>query len=291
MNPVLLVQFIHPTDRLPIEPKIKFYQTGKLSAGENSMDLTRRNPVTIRFALLLAVIAGTFGSGLSAQALSSQQSDTCEPKAGWIWTIGSSQPEAAQQAEATLRKLGIESAVLATDYGEKDSCGNFEPFSTDFTVTLKNDSRLGQPSNQRSEVANTIRAALLQFGKPQLGNVRIDFGDGAAKSYPSSLGAENPTENAALAPDSSLNVSASLNKKVLLLVFDPILSNGQDLNTYMGWPAYSTLVQGIVNSFQSASHGQLQYTIAQTQIVSNEWPVKIDGFRYTQATYLDVMQS
>jgi hypothetical protein len=112
-----------------------------------------------------------------------------------------------------------------------------------------------------------------------------------AKSYPSTLGAETPTENSALAPASPLNVSASLNKKVFLLVFDPILGSGQDLNTYMGWPAYSTLVQGIVNSFQSASHGQLQYTIAQTQVVSNEWPVKIDGFRYTEATYLGVMQN
>src|SRR5690349_4981265 len=249
------------------------------------MDLTCRNSLIIRFVLLLAVIGGTFGMGSPAQALPASQSDACEPNTGWVWTSGSPQPEAAQQAEVTLRKSGIEAAVTAMDYGEKDSCGNFEPFSTDFTVTLKNNPNPKEPSSKRADVADNIRAALLPFGRPQLGNVRIDFGDGRAKSYPSSLSAETPKENTALAPDSSLSVNASLNKKVFLLVFDPVLSNGQDLNTYMGWPAYSTLVQGIVNSFQSASHGQLQYTIAQTQVVSNEWPVKIEGFRYIQATY------
>src|SRR5689334_14900109 len=140
------------------------------------MDLTCRNPLIVRFVLLLSVIAGTFGTSLPAQALSSQQSDPCEPNTDWIWTIGFPQPEAAQKAEAALRKLGIEAAVLATDYGEKDSCGNFEPFSTDFTITLKNNSSLRQSSDQRSEVADNIRAALLPFGKPQVGNVRIDFG-------------------------------------------------------------------------------------------------------------------
>src|SRR4030095_9278760 len=85
-------------------------------------------------------------------------------------------------------------------------------------------------------------------------------------------------------------LTETTNKKVFLLVFNPILSNGQDLNTYMGWTPYATLVQGIIASFQTASQGQLQYTVVETQVVANEWPVKIDGFRYTETTYLDVMQ-
>ena len=139
------------------------------------------------------------------------------------------------------------------------------------------------------ELRSSIPATLLQLGKPEAGNVRIDFGDGAAKSYPSSLSAQNTAETLTLTSEASSNLTASLNKKVFLLVFDPSLSSGQDLNSYMG-SAYSTLVQGIVDLFQSASHGQLQYTIAQTQVVTNEWPAKIDGFRYTELTYLQVMQ-
>src|SRR6185436_5906946 len=215
----------------------------------------------------------------------------CDLDTGWVWTNGPVRPEIAQQAELALKKNGIESTVAAHDFGEMDACGNFEPFSTDFVVTLKNDPNRRQSPNAQSEMAESIRAALLPFGKPQLGNIRIDSGSGAAKSYTSPLDEQALTTNIAPMSGASLNAEAPLNKKVLLLVFDPTMSNGQDLNTYMGWPAYSTLVQGIIDSFQSASHGQLQYTIADTHVVSNEWPVKVDGFRYTEATYLAVMQN
>jgi len=255
------------------------------------MYLTRQNSLIIRFALLLAFLGGTFGVSSPGQALPAPQPDTCEAGTSWVWASGSSRPDIAQQAELALKKEGVDAAIVASDFGETDSCGNFEVFSTDFIVTFKNNSNpKGSPKSQ-SEVANSIRAALLPFGEPQVGNVRIDFGDGVAKSYPSSLNVQNTAESLAVTSDfSSSSVSATFNKKVFLLVYDPILSSGQDLNTYMGWPAYSTLVQGIIDSFLNASHGQLQYTIAQSQVVTDEWPVKIDGFRYTEETYLQVMQ-
>jgi hypothetical protein len=231
-----------------------------------------------------------FGMGSPVQALPAPQSEPCEPGTSWVWTNGSSRPDIAQQAESALKNAGFEAVVAASDFGEIDSCGNFEAFSTDFTVTLKNNSNLKQSPKAQLGTADSIRATLLPFGKPGAGNVRIDFGDGAAKSYPSSLDVQKTPETLAVTSDFFAGATASLNKKVFLLVFDPTLSNGQDLNPYMGWPAYSTLVQGIVDTFQSASHGQLLYTIAQTQVVTNEWPVKIDGFRYTESTYLQVMQ-
>lgn len=253
------------------------------------MYLTRQSSLIIRFALLLAFLGGTFGVSSPGQALPAPQSDTCEPGTGWVWTRGPSRPDVAQKAELALKKEGIESVVVATDYGEKDSCGNFELFGTDFTVTLKNNSNLKLSSEVQSEIADRIRAALLPVGEPQLGNVRIDFGSGVAKSYTDSADVQNPAASLAVTSDSSSTASASLNKKVFLLVYDPTLINGQDLNTYMGWPAYMSLVQGVISSFQTASQGQLQYTIAQ-QVVANEWPVKIDGFRYTETTYFQVWQ-
>src|SRR5215216_6425385 len=180
--------------------------------------------------------------------------------------------------------------VVATEYGEKDSCGTFELFSTDFTVILKKNSSLKQSPQAQSDLADNIRAALAPLGGPQVGNVRIDPGDGTAQSYPSSSSVQNAPEQLAVTSGVSASASAAFNRKVFLLVFNPTLNSGQSLNTYMGWPNYSTLVQGIVDSFLSASHGQLQYTIAQSQVVTNEWPVKIDGFRYTETTYLQVMQ-
>jgi hypothetical protein len=56
----------------------------------------------------------------------------------------------------------------------------------------------------------------------------------------------------------------------------------------MGWTSYETLVQNIINSFNLTSHGQLQYGVAFTYVTSStsEWPVKIDGFRYTESEYI-----
>src|SRR6185503_11017237 len=59
-------------------------------------------------------------------------SDNCYPGTGWVWTAGPEQPETAQQAELSMAKEGIEATVRAFGFGEKDSCGDFELFATDF---------------------------------------------------------------------------------------------------------------------------------------------------------------
>ncbi|HXQ35468.1 MAG TPA: hypothetical protein VN843_15730, partial [Anaerolineales bacterium] len=265
------------------------------------MFFNNRKLLVLNLALVPTMFVGMFGAGLTNRALAAPQSQesslntaevaACDPGTGWVWGNGPLRSDIAQQAESALRQKGIESIVVAKDYGEKDSCGNFELFSTDFTVTLKSNSNRRLSPNEQSELADGILAALSQFGNPQLGNVKIDFGSGEAKSYQSELDAQTQFANVASRSSISADAISPLNKKVLVLVFNPTLSNGQDLNTYMGWPAYATSVQGIVNSLQSASGGQLQYTIVDTHVVTDEWPVKIDGFRYTEATYLAVMQN
>jgi len=259
-----------------------------------------RKLYVLNLALILALFGGLFGVVQTKQALAAPQaqesfsnvqseSDMCDPNTGWVWTNGPLRPEVAQQAKLALKKDGIESTVIASDYGEKDSCRNFELFSTDFIVTLKSDPNQ-LSSDAQSELADRIRATLLQFGEPQLGNVRIDFGSGVAKSYSNPLHKQTPIENTNAISGPSLNTEAPLNKKAFVLVFNPTLSNGQDLLTYVGWTPYTTLVQGIIDSLQNASQGQLQYTIVDTHVVTDEWPVKIDGFRYTEATYFQVLQ-
>jgi hypothetical protein len=199
-----------------------------------------RKGSALHFSLILVLLSGMFGTVATKQAWaapqvqvssSNTQPEMCEPNTSWVWSNGPVRPDIAQKAELALKKNGIESTVVASDYGEKDACGNFELFSTDFTVTLKNDPAGRQSPNARSELAQNIRATLLPFGKPQLGNVRIDSGSGAAKSYTSSLNEQTLTTNIASMPSSSLlNSEAPLNKNVLLLVFDPTMSNGHDLN-------------------------------------------------------------
>jgi YVTN family beta-propeller protein len=77
-------------------------------------------------------------------------------------------------------------------------------------------------------------------------------------------------------------------RKVYVLVYDPILSNGQRLSARLGWNAHAAITQGTVDFFRQVSGNRLQYTVVQTTVVGEGWPEKIDGFRYTEQEYLAV---
>ncbi len=222
------------------------------------------------------------GRGHSFTAISSVN---CRPGTGWQWTIDPDRPDIAQQVQDPLRQQGIQASVIASSYGEKDSCGNFEASATDFRVTLRN--TLGVPSVQQPTLSDQILRTLSHYGTPTLGNTWIDYGAGKTRLYYGSGLAANTSTFTTLLP----SATAALNKKVYLLVYNPILSNGQDFDTYMGWPLYPSLVDGIISSFKTASHGKLQYKVTYTYLVNDQWPVKIDGFRYSEPEYLTAYQN
>jgi YVTN family beta-propeller protein len=80
-----------------------------------------------------------------------------------------------------------------------------------------------------------------------------------------------------------------INKNVYVLVYDPLLSNGQHLSEYFQWNDQTMLTQGTVDFFRQVSRNRLNYQIVQTTIVTDRWPVKLDGFRYTEQEYLAVI--
>jgi len=96
-----------------------------------------RKLFVLHFALILALLSGLFGTvpeqasaAPQAQVSSrnvqpSSESNICDPNSGWVWTYGPLRPDVAQQAELALQKEGIESIIVASEYGEKDSCVNF----------------------------------------------------------------------------------------------------------------------------------------------------------------------
>jgi hypothetical protein len=249
----------------------------------------------IRLVLILTLASGVFNTRVAGQALAAppqQQISTdaqeCTAGTGWQWPYGPSRPDLAGQAELALKNQGVEATVAANEYGEQDSCGNFELFSIDFAVTLKTNAAHQQLQAAQADLSDNIIATLKQFGEPQLGNVRIDSGSGTPKTYVSSSDTQSLSEKTASTP--SLSATTPLSRKAFLLVYNPVLSNGQDLITYMGWMPVASMSQGIINSFLTSSQGALQYTIAQ-QVIANEWPAKVDGFRYTQTTYFQVWQN
>jgi hypothetical protein len=88
---------------------------------------------------------------------------------------------------------------------------------------------------------------------------------------------------------SVLSNANAFTRKVYVVVYDPILENGQSLSDYLGWNEHATLTQGTIDFFRQASNDWLNYTVVETAIVTDGWPVKADGFRYTEAEYLDVI--
>jgi hypothetical protein len=77
---------------------------------------------------------------------------------------------------------------------------------------------------------------------------------------------------------------------VYVVVYDPLLANGKLLSEELGWNRHEDLTQGTVDFFASASAGQVLYTVAETTVLTDGWPVKQDGFRYTEPQYMAVVR-
>jgi Tol biopolymer transport system component len=78
-----------------------------------------------------------------------------------------------------------------------------------------------------------------------------------------------------------------ISKRFLGLSFDPTLRSqgGQRLNTYFGWGDPLPHIQAALNGLNNASHGQLDARLT-SFINADVWPVKADGYIYTEPVYL-----
>ena len=83
--------------------------------------------------------------------------------------------------------------------------------------------------------------------------------------------------------------SEIFNRKVYVIVYDPLLNNGQNLSAYLGWNNHADLTQGTIDFFGQATNNRLNYSVVYTSIITDGWPEKIDGFRYTEEEYLAVI--
>ena len=83
----------------------------------------------------------------------------------------------------------------------------------------------------------------------------------------------------------------SMNKKVYVIIYNPLLSNGQTLIQYMGWNDPALLTQGTIDFFMETSENKVNYTVVDVTVASDGWPEKVDGFRYTEQEYLEVLSN
>lgn len=84
----------------------------------------------------------------------------------------------------------------------------------------------------------------------------------------------------------------SITRKVLVINFDPILTTqgNQRLHTYLGCADPYTTTLSYIDNLKQSSGGYLNFEIYQYLNV-NEFPVKADGFQYTEASFLACRQS
>ena len=89
-------------------------------------------------------------------------------------------------------------------------------------------------------------------------------------------------------PDEPAEVTVS---KVLVIVYDPLMdaSSGQTLSVHQGWGRVENLATGFMTDILQNSHSLARYQVVERVDVDG-FPVKVDGFRYTPQTYLDVLR-
>jgi hypothetical protein len=104
------------------------------------------------------------------------------------------------------------------------------------------------------------------------------------KQIPASTQASVPPNS----PDEPADVTVS---KVLVIVYDPVMdaAAGRKLSAQQGWGRVENLATGFMADILQYSYGMARYQVVE-RIDVNEFPAKVDGFRYTPRTYLDVLR-
>ena len=97
-----------------------------------------------------------------------------------------------------------------------------------------------------------------------------------------------PVQPAGL-PDNTDEPASITTSKVMLIIYDPTMDDGQKLSKKMDWHSPDDLVAGYTSDLLGKSHGMARYQIVQ-RVVLDEFPVKADGYLYTPQVYLDVLR-
>lgn len=87
------------------------------------------------------------------------------------------------------------------------------------------------------------------------------------------------------------NLPKPIVRRVLMITHNPVLRShgGKTLKDYFHWNDPEVLARGYVDDVRSCSFGYANYEIAE-HIVVDGYPVKRDGFRYTESSYLRAWQ-
>ena len=90
-------------------------------------------------------------------------------------------------------------------------------------------------------------------------------------------------------PDEPTQITVS---RVLVIVYDPVMdpATGQKLSEHLGWKRVEDLATGFMSDILQFSHSMARFQVIE-RIDVDEFPAKVDGFRYTPQTYMDVLRN
>lgn len=85
-----------------------------------------------------------------------------------------------------------------------------------------------------------------------------------------------------------VTLPAPISRKVLMITHNPKLQTqgGKTLKEYFGWNDSNQLAQGYIDDIRACSYGYANYEIVE-RVVVDGYPIKRDGFRYTEQSYLE----
>jgi hypothetical protein len=117
------------------------------------------------------------------------------------------------------------------------------------------------------------------------------FGNKPATGNAGTAGTASKPSQPATLPDSPDEPPQICSPKVLVLIYNPTMdaATGKKLVDTMNWARPDDLVAGCISDILQCSNGLVRYQVAQ-RMELDEFPPLVDGFSYTAATYLDVMQ-
>jgi len=102
------------------------------------------------------------------------------------------------------------------------------------------------------------------------------------------FGSETPVEANAPATNIAQTPPAPITRKVLMVTHNPVLHSqqGRTIKEYFRWNDPEELAQGYIDDIRMCSGGYANYVIAE-HIVVDGYPIKRDGFRYSEQSYLE----
>ncbi len=85
---------------------------------------------------------------------------------------------------------------------------------------------------------------------------------------------------------------APVSPRVVVLIYNPIIEaeGGRKLNEVLGWNDPDWLTREYISDVREASHGIVNYAVVE-RIELDKWPLKRDGFAYTDASFLAAWRS